>query len=278
MSKFLQDSKIDLSIVIVNYNTGKLLSSCLASIKRASSNLTSPKTEVILIENASSDNSLSEALKTKIPLTLVKNKENVGFAKAVNQGIRKSEGKCVFLLNPDTKVEKDALSALVEFAERKTGVGVVGAKLLSPKREVQESVFYLPTIWRAIKEYWLGGAKSQYAPKTSFPVEVEAVVGGAMLITRETIEKVGLLDERYFMYFEDLDYCRRTRKAGLSVYYLPEARIIHYHGASGTKLARAEDQWKRLIPGSKIYHGPVKHYLIWFISWTGQKWQRLIKH
>ena len=91
-----------------------------------------------------------------------------------------------------------------------------------------------------------------------------------------TLKKVGLMDERYFMYFEDLDYCKRVKRSGLKVYYYPEAEIIHSHGISGKGVASDKDQWRRLIPGSKIYHGPIKHYLIYAIAWLGQKWQKLL--
>lgn len=277
MRKSSQNSSPEISVVIVNYNTGRLLAECVGSIFKTTGNLKTPKVEVVVVDNASTDNSLEKGLSAKLPITVIRNKKNVGFAKAVNRGIKKSEGKHILLLNPDTRVEDGALQALVEFAEMKGGVGVVGAKLLNPDGKIQPSVYNRPTIWRAVKEYWLGqkGAFEKYAPDTQFPTEVEAVVGGAFLITREALRKVGLLDERYFMYFEDLDYCRRVRRAGLSVYYLPEARVVHYHGVSGKKLATLENQWRRLIPGSKTYHGRVLHYLINFIIWTGQKWRRL---
>jgi len=101
--------------------------------------------------------------------------------------------------------------------------------------------------------------------------EVEAAAMTAFLITPQGLKQAGLLNEKYFMYFEDLDYCRELKKAGLKVYYLPRAEVIHHHGASGKKIARFEDQWRRLIPSSKIYHGLVKHYLFNFILWSGQK-------
>jgi GT2 family glycosyltransferase len=119
------------------------------------------------------------------------------------------------------------------------------------------------------------GAFELFVPKGDKPVEVDAVVGASFLITPMARKKVGLLDERYFMYFEDLDYCRRVNKLGLKVYYLPSAKIIHYHGASGKKIVKPAFQWKRLIPSSKIYHGALTHYLINFIIWLGQKIKKI---
>jgi len=102
-----------------------------------------------------------------------------------------------------------------------------------------------------------------------------AVVGAAFLITPEAISRIGVLDERYFMYFEDLDYCRRVKKAGLKTYYLPEAEFTHLHGESGKGLSSSENQWRRLVPSSQIYHGILIHYLIILIMWTSQKVRKL---
>jgi GT2 family glycosyltransferase len=139
-------------------------------------------------------------------------------------------------------------------------------------------VFHLPTAKNAISEFWFGkkDAFSKYTPTANLPIGVEAVVGGAMLISKEVIEKVGLFDERYFMYFEDLDYCRRARKAGFKVWYLPGVKIIHEHGASGHNLAEEKNQWRRLVPSSKVYHGILKHYMINLILWSGQKVRKIL--
>ena len=196
----------------------------------------------------------------------------MGFAKAVNKGIKSSSGELILLLNSDTQVKPSCLGKLIKF-ENLVRPAVIGAKMLNPDGTVQGSCFYFPTVKRAILEYWLRGENyfSKYAPSGKEPVEVEAVSGGAMLISRALIDKIGMLNERYFMYFEDLDFCRRAKKAGYKTYYLPTAEIIHEHGASGKNLTSLKDQWKRLIPSSKIYHGGLKHYLISFILWTGQK-------
>ena len=270
---------MSLSIIIVNWNTAKLLRDCLDSLK-----LDPPirrmklEIEVIVVDNGSTDGSIDEmqsfktSEKQNINLKIIKNKGNLGFSKAVNQGIKESTGEVVLLLNSDTIVKKGALKELLDF-EEKVGSVVVGARMLNPDGTVQGSCFYFPTVKRAILEYWLKKKNyfSKYSPAGLDSVEVEAVSGGAMLISRVLIDKIGMLDERYFMYFEDLDFCRRVRKAGYKIYYLPTAEIIHEHGASGKTLVDPADQWKRLIPSSKIYHGWLKHYLISFILWSGQK-------
>jgi len=261
---------MNLSIVIVSYNTKEILKKCLESL--------SADFEIIVVDNASTDDSVPMIKRDYPRVKIIINKENFGFAKAVNQALRQAQGEAVFLLNSDTKVKNGALEKLVEF-EEKVRPAIIGARMLNPDGTVQGSCFYLPTIGRAIKEYWFGksGYFSKYAPEGKEPVKVEAVSGGAMLIPREIINKIGMLDEKYFFYFEDLDYCRRANQAGYKIYYLPTAEIIHEHGASGKKLAEENDQWRRLIPSSKTYHGRLKHYAVTLIIKIGQKWQKFIQ-
>ncbi len=269
----------DLSIVIVNFNTKNLLKDCVESIHKSKPKLSY---EVIVVDNGSRDGSskvLKDLWREKKIEKYIENGKNLGFAKANNIGINKSKGKHILLLNSDTIVKKEALDGLVQFAEKTSDVGVVGARLLNPDGSRQASCYNFPTIKNAINEYWLGkpASFSKYLVTGTAPVTVDVVVGAALLITKRAAEKVGLLDERYLMYFEDHDYCRRVREAGFKVYYLPKTEIVHLHGESGKSLADSENQWRRLIPSSKIYHGTVKHYLITFILWSGQKWQNFLK-
>jgi GT2 family glycosyltransferase len=259
-----------LSIIIVNFNTKEFLKKCLESIYQY---IDISTYEIIVVDNGSIDGS-AKMVKEEFPkVKLIENSKNLGFAKAVNQGIRKAKGEYIFLLNPDTEIKRGTLKKLIEFAGKNPDAGVIGAKLLNPNSSIQSSVYHFPTIWRAIKEFWFGqrGAYEKYAPAGMEPVEVDAVTGAAMLIPRKTIEKIGLFDERYFMYFEDLDYCRRVKKAGLKVYYLPEARIIHHHGKSGLSV----HVYSYLVSSSKIYNGIIKYYLLTFIIWLGQKFRNI---
>ncbi len=269
--------KTQLSIIIVNYNTGELLKECVQSIEETTNDFQNPSCEVVVIDNASIDGSVEELKNGRTEkLKIIQNANNLGFAKAVNQGIKKVRGKYILLLNPDTKVQKGAIQKLLSFAESTDDAGIVGTKLILEDGTTQKSVFHSPTIWRAVQEFWFGKKTySSYVPRTSTPVVVDAVVGAAFLITPRALQTAGMLSERYFMYFEDLDYCRRVKKAGLKVYYLPEAEIVHHHGVSGKSVMPDKEQWKRLIPSSKLYHGLLKHHLINFIIWSGQKWQKL---
>lgn len=297
-----------LSIIILSFNTKKILEMCLSSVLKEITN--DKNFELIVVDNGSTDGSvkmietvirdqLSGTGKKKsvarhrllsanhqplitgnrspITISLIRNQENFGFSKAVNQGIKRSTGELILLLNSDTIIQKDFFKNLLNF-ENKVSPAIIGVKFLDPDKKPQPSVFHLPTIKRAMEEFWFGktGSFSKYLPETDDYIEADAVSGGGMLIPKAIIDKIGLLDERYFFYFEDLEYCRRARKNGYKVYYYPGSQLIHLHGTSGTSLAGKEDQWKRLIPSSKIYYGPLKHYLITFIIWTGQKWKRVL--
>lgn len=269
----------DLTIIIVNYNTKKLTLECLESITGEKSKL---KVEIVVIDNSSKDGSVKVLREFKNTSTgsqfrLIENKNNLGFSKAVNQGMKKAKGKHVLLLNSDTKVQKGTFAKLIKFANNTGDAGVIGSRLLNSNGTVQPSCYRFPTIIKAIKQYWFNqkGILDKYVPKGRKAVAVDAVVGGAFLITPNARRQVGLLDERYFMYFEDIDYCRRVWRAGMKVYYLPAAEIVHYHGESGKELADEANQWRRGIPSSKIYHGAVGHYIINSIIWTSQKLTRI---
>jgi GT2 family glycosyltransferase len=273
-------TEIALSIVIVNMNTKDLTLDCIKSIQKEAGELTF---EVLLTDNCSTDGSIEafEKIKKdkywKNKFTLILNDSNVGYAKANNQGIRKARGKYILLLNNDTIIHKNSLQNLIEFADKKPDAGVIGSKLLNVDGSLQMSCFNFPTIKNAILEYYFGkkGLFDKFAPNSDKPTTVDSVVGAAFLITPKAIEKVGMLDERYWAYFEDIDYCRQCYRNGLKVYYLPNSVITHYHGATFKKTASEEERWKKLIPSSKIYHGLINHYFINLILWTGQKWQKI---
>jgi len=267
---------MQLSVVIVSYNTKELTLDCIDSVFKHSSGV---DVELVVVDNGSTDGSVQALRKLKADkLKLIENTKNLGFAKAVNQAVKASSGEQVLLLNSDCKIKQGALNKLIDFAQSSPDAGVIGAKLLNPEGDSQPSCYFLPGILRAAKRYF-GGVNEvdKYYPKGSAASEVEAVVLAAVLITRVALTRVGLLDERYFMYFEDLDFCKRARRLGLKVYFLPSAEVVHYHGASGRDIADSANQWRRLIPSSKIYHGVLKHYLIFAIMWLGQKWEKLLK-
>jgi len=263
--------KIIVSIIIPSFNTKEVTLRCIKTIVEN----TEISYEVILVDNASTDGTVEAVKLLKIEnckLKIFCNSKNMGFARAVNQGIKIAKGEYVLLLNSDVFVKKGSIEKMVEFAQKTSGCGVVGGKLVFGSGEIQYSVMVFPTLWQTICKYWFG--KNDPVLPREVAV-VDAVVGAAFLVSPKAKDIVGLMDERYFMYFEDLDYCRRVKRAGLATYYLPDAEFTHLHGESGKNLAGASDQWRRLIPSSQIYHGRFKHYLITLVIWTSQKVRKL---
>lgn len=252
--------KCEVSIVIVNYKSFDLLADCITSIYKKTSGV---NYEIIIVNNSPEE---SKSIKGKFPdVSLIINKENLGFAKAVNQGIKVAEGNYYFLLNPDTRLKNNAIKTLLNFAKKQKMLGAVGAMLLNPNGTPQPSCFNLPTIKNAILEYWFGkkGKYDKFLPSSDQPIKVEATVGAAILIPRSSIEKIGLFDEIFFMYYEDLEWCKRAKKYGFDIYWNPDAKVIHVHGASAGKNPGLA--YKRLVQSSKIYHGVVNYWVISFV-------------
>ncbi len=265
---------MDLSIIIPNFNTKKLLKECLDSLKRNKGSL---KMEVIVVDNGSEDSSVDYLKKNLQGETIqaILLDQNWGFAGAVNRGIKQAKGKFILLLNVDTQVLEETLKETINFVQDHPQA-ITGLQLINPDGSIQPSVYHFPSLLRAIKEFWLGREDSyqKYYPRTKKPIKVDAVTGAAMVIPRKVIKKIGSLNEKYFFYFEDLDYCRQAKKAGLAVYYLPSAKVLHHHGAAGKDLPEITHQW--LVESSKKYNGLLKYYLLTLIIGLGQKWRKLI--
>lgn len=249
---------MDVSIIIVNYNTRKLTLAAVKSIRTSSPKL---KYEIIVVDNGS-----EEKMEKSRDYKLIQNSKNLGFARANNQGIKTAKGDYIFLLNSDTIVGRGAIEKMLEFAKETQDAGVIVPRLYNTNGTIQASCFRLPTIGLAIKQYILKEGKllEKYFPRSEKPTEVEVAVMAAFLITPMGLKSVGRLNEKYFMYFEDLDYCREVKKTGLKIYYLPEARVVHIHGASGGKN-------EYLRQSAKKYFGLVYYYLYTAVLWVGQK-------
>ncbi|HRZ43078.1 MAG TPA: glycosyltransferase [Bacteroidales bacterium] len=232
-----------LSVIIVNYNVVHFLEQCLISVQSACRDL---DTEVIVVDNNSVDGSIA-MVREKFPdVTLIANRENVGFSRANNQGILASEGKYVLLLNPDTVVEPDTFRKCVAFMEGQPDGGALGVYMVNGKGEyLPESKRSLPT--PAVAFYKIFGLSSLFPRSHRFgryhlgfldknqTHEVEVLSGAFMLLRREALDKTGLLDETFFMYGEDIDLSYRITKAGYKNYYYPGTRIIHFKGESTKK-------------------------------------------
>ena len=231
---------LDLSIIIVNYNVKEFLQNLLHSISKASEGLSY---EVIVVDNASDDGSV-ELLKEKFAdVKLISNKKNLGFSKANNQGLTLAHGKYFLLLNPDTLLREDTLQKMIEFFESKADAGMAGCKILNPDGTLQLACRRsFPGPWTSFCK--VTGLSSIFPKSKIFArynltyldenqtYEVDAISGSFMMLRKEVYEKVGGLDEQFFMYGEDLDLCYRIQKVGYKVYYVHNTQIIHYKGES----------------------------------------------
>lgn len=264
--------EIDISIIVVGYKSENTIIPFLDSIKKSRDTLVK---EVIVVDNYPSDRCAELAQKHSLHPKVLINTENVGFSKAVNWGIKESKGKYVLLLNPDTRIKGSTLTLLYNFAENHPVLGAVAPKLLYNDGKIQPSCYKLPTITNAIKQYFLGckNCFNKYYPGNKI-TKVDVAVMAAFLIPKTTINQVGSLDERFFLYYEDIEYCRRLHQYKLPVYYFPNAQVMHTHGASGSFSSHLSSP---LAKSAIIYHGKVKSDLLNAVLWAGQKWQKLIK-
>jgi len=241
---------VDLSVVIVSWNTRELLLECLDTLERdletcaAHSGLVS---EVIVVDNASEDGS-ADAVKACHPdVTLVRRATNGGFAVGANAGLARGTGRVLALLNSDTRVVPGAISRCLEVLEaprpsagRNGCVGAVGAQLLHPNGQLQNSVHAFPSLLgelvpRGVLETFLPHRFPSKRHPQPVPTPVDALKGAALFVKREVIEAVGPLDEDYFFFLEETDWCWRIREAGWDIRLVPDARVVHLSGASSKR-------------------------------------------
>lgn len=235
--------KIDLSVVIVNYNVKAFLEQCLMAVERARGGLS---IEVFVVDNASVDGSQAMVKKRFPYVKLIENKQNVGFSTANNQGIEKAQGEYILILNPDTLIQEDTLLVLKRHLDGNSKLGAVGCKLLNPDGTYQiNSRRSFPTPWVAFSRI-IGLSKmfprsrlfGQYNLTYLDPdaeTEVDVLSGSLMMLRKRALEQVGLFDEDYFMYGEDIDLSYRIKKAGWQILYTPATQAIHYKGESTKK-------------------------------------------
>jgi len=259
---------MDLSVVIVSWNVRELLLACLDSLYRSLKG-SSIEHQVLIVDNASQDES-AEAVSTRFPQAqLIANSDNRGFAAASNQGLERAKGQFVALLNPDTVVVDDALGQLLQFMAQRSSAGMVGPSLAYEDGSFQHSAFRFPSLAQAFFDFFplhprlldssLNGryARSLYA--TGRPFRVDHPLGACMLVRSDAVAEVGALDEGFFMYCEEVDWALRMKHAGWEVYCVPQARLIHY-GARSTRQFRDEmfvALWRsRFLLFAKHYGAP----------------------
>lgn len=235
----------DVSIIIVSWNVCPLLRACLTSLARQNSDL---RLQTIVVDSGSVDGSAEMVAEQFPAVELIRRSDNVGFPRGNNIGLRHARGRYVLLLNPDTEVARGALATLVSFMDRHPEVAVVGPLLRAGNGSVQSSRRRFPTLLTAFLEStWL----ESWAPRgvleryhaTDLPdgvaVDVDWVVGAALMVRHSVADTVGPMDEAYFMYSEELDWCRRIKDAGWRVVHVPAAEIIHHEGKSSEQAVTA---------------------------------------
>lgn len=233
-------TQVDVSVLIVNYNAGRFLAECLASIRTQ----TCCSYEIIVVDNASTDGSVAMVRHRFPDVTVVENARNVGFAAANNQASRLAGGRYLFLLNPDTLMLPAAIDRLVEFMDTNPAVGVCGPRTLDGEGEAEPSFFSFPTFWNF---FWtnlrytpLRPVALQYSPLHVYSWgenqrrDGDWVHGCSLLIRADLYRRLGGLDEAFFMYFEEIELCHRVREAGYTIAYVPQATIVHYGGGSSS--------------------------------------------
>lgn len=250
---------MDISLAIVNYNSYKMLFECIHSIYRFADKCTF---EIIIVDNASSDNSV-ELLEQQFPQAqLIVNKDNLGFAKAVNQAFKVSSGEYFFLLNPDTRLISNIFPGMIEFFHRHPKTGILAPRIIFPDGSLHASTRRFITFLGAIMDVFqihfyfpnnIIANKFNYNHwKHDKTRVVEWVTGAALMTKSEIFETCGMLDERFFMYFEDMDYCESIKKNGLKTYFCPDFALIHHHAKGGSD---------RLPVRSVDYYISLYHYL-----------------
>ncbi len=273
---------MELSIIIVSYNTYKLLKECLYSVYDSIENCGFERSiEVIVVDNHSTDGTI-EMIKSYFPkVKIIINDKNYGFGFANNQGIRISKSKYILFLNSDTVVFKNTIKDSIKIIKNDTSIKVLGVKLLNRDGSIQQSIGYFPTIQRVI--YWMffiddiplfqRFIKPYHLSNTTLYhkiLSIDWVSGAFLLANRETIIKAGLFDSSVFMYVEEVDLCYRIKKLGGDIIYNPNITIKHEKGASSTKeIAGLVEEYKGLKYFYKKHYSGSKSYLLSRLLYLG---------
>lgn len=252
-----------LSIIIVSWNVAKDLSRCLESIGE---NPPSCEFEIIVVDNASTDDTV-EVIENKFPaIKIIANNENLGFAAGNNRGIAEAQGEYVLLLNPDTIIHSRSLDTLLDFMYDNTDVGVCGPELLNDDGSIQRSARRYPTFRGALHRHTafksLGVFKGEYEKwlmkdfGQDEQKDVDQLMGAALMIRKSVLDEIGGMDERFFMYYEEVDLCYRVKQTGRRVVFLPQATITHLGGRSAEQVPVE----KQLMAMTSLLRFFRKHY------------------
>ena len=231
-------SGIELSICIVSWNICEKLKNSILSIFKFSERL---NIEIIVVDNASSDGTVDMIKKMSFPkVSFFENEKNIGFARACNIAIMESRGDYILLLNPDMLIIEQCFKKMISLLNSHPKIGVVGCKLVNINKTIQKSYFKkFPTLFTELKEGMLiDNIYNKFFDgkyNVNGKIEVAWLIGGCMMLKKDILKKLHGFDEQYFMYGEDVDLCFRIHRLGLKIFYLPEIKMLHYHGASSKK-------------------------------------------
>jgi len=247
---------MDVSIIIVAWNVQDFLHNCLKSIYKESKGI---EFEVIYVDNASKDGSVEMVRKNFPKVKIIQNSRNKGFTAANNQAIEEAKGRYVLLLNSDTIVLDDAIAKTIKFADAYPRTAVVGCKVLNPDKTLQPTCFMFPSILNMLlstsylyklfrKSKFFGRERMTWWDRSDTR-EVDVVTGCYMLVRRKAIDQAGVMDERFFIYADETDWCYRFKKRGWKILFVSEPEIIHYGGQTTKQKA---DTFKFQLHGSKL--------------------------
>ena len=229
---------IDLSIIIVSWNVRDLLMSCLRSVDRETYGI---RYEIFVVDNASDDQS-AQMVRQQFPeVMLIANEVNRGFAAACNQALRRARGRMILLLNPDTLIFNNALEKLTQWMDERPKIGILGPQILNTDLSIQPSTRTFPSLGIQILVILKLHRAFSFFPSVAryfglnqalSPHRVDQVMGACFLIRRQTFQSIGYFDERFWIWFEEVDYCRRAADAGWETWYTPIAQVMHQKGRS----------------------------------------------
>ncbi len=274
-----------LSIIILSYNTNAILKQCLESIYRYPP---SDSFELIVVDNASSDGSSQMVLKHFNQVKLIQLQSNRGFAAGNNAGLKVSRGEYVMFLNSDTQIKAETLDQLIKFMDTNAGVGMVTPKVLLPDGSIDLACHRgFPTPWNALTyftrleslfpNFRLFGGYHQTWKDFNTTHTIDATAATAIIVRVSTIKQVGELDEQFFLYAEDLDWCKRFKDSGWDIVYYPHVTVLHHKSASGKKrslMSQSEQQQKLRQESIRHFYATMKQFYEKHYSQTYPKWLR----
>jgi GT2 family glycosyltransferase len=267
---------MDISIIIVTWNSEDFIRNCLDSILLLGDRV---RHEIIVVDNASSDQTVKIVREFYPEADLIENRTNLGYARANNQGIEQAQGRYLLLLNPDTQLMDGSLSSMGELIEGDPRIGALGPKLLNPDRSTQASCREFPRFSTLIWEFTglsrlfpnsktFGAWRMGYFAFDQFR-EVDQPMGSCLMLRKETLEQIGSFDENFSMFFNDVDLCYRIKEAGWKIYFHPDARVIH-HGGASTRKAKRRMIWLSHLAFYKFFRkhrkGPADRVLLLLFS------------